>query len=259
MSKAKTDTKQFRTSEVRSYKVIKHNDIIQKARFDLTTQEQKVILYLISKIKPGDMNFEEHVFEITDFCRVCGLDEDSGGNYAYIKKTLKSLRDKSIWVTLPNGGETTLSWLRKVTIHKKSGSIAIRLDDDMKPYLLHLQSHFTQYELFYTLGMRSQYSIRLYELLKSYEYRRRTVLDIEELKKILSAEHYALFGDFKRRVLDISLNEINSLTDLQAEYQLTKNGRKYAKIEFIITFKKDVMERFRAQAKTNQRLLKTNS
>jgi len=33
--------------------LVKHNDLIQNARYNLSVQEQKIILYLISKIKPG--------------------------------------------------------------------------------------------------------------------------------------------------------------------------------------------------------------
>ena len=123
---------------------------------------------------------------------------DSGKNYKDIKQTSKSLRDKSIWITLEDGSETTLSWIDKITINKNSGSIKIKIDDMMKPYLIHLQRHFTSYELLYTLAMRSQYSIRLYEILKSYAYQKNKIFDIEDLKRTLSAENYIRFPDFKR-------------------------------------------------------------
>ena len=232
-----------RLKEIRDYKVVKANDLIQKSRFHLSLQEQKIILYLISKIKPEDMELKEHIFDILDFCKVCGLDKRSGENYRYIKQTLKDLRDKSIWVELNNGMETTLAWLDKVTMQRTGGKVIIKFDDMMKPYLLHLQEKFTQYELLYTLAMRSQYSIRLYELLKSYEYKKRWIFDIEDLKRLLSAQNYTRFPDFKRKVLDISMREINSLSDLVVTYEIIKEGRRYAKIEFSMRIKKEITER----------------
>lgn len=229
-------------SDLRHYKVVKSNDLIQKSRFYLSLQEQKIVLYLISKIKPEDLELKEQYFEIRNFCKVCGLDNDNGANYKYIKQTLKGLRDKSIWVTLENGSETTLGWIDKITINRNSGIIAIKIDAMMKPYLLQLQKQFTQYELFYTLAMRSQYSIRLYELLKSYEYKRRVIFDMDELKHLLFADNYVRFPDFKRKVLDISMREINSLSDLSVTYEIIKVGRKYGKIEFSISLKKDYYE-----------------
>ena len=85
-------------SEQRYYMIIKSNDIIQKARYDLTIRELKTLAFIISKIKPTDTVLKEYKFSVKEFCRVCGLDEKNGGNYESIKNTLKSLRDKSLWV-----------------------------------------------------------------------------------------------------------------------------------------------------------------
>ena len=236
-------------TEIRNYKIVKANELIQKSRYNLQVQEQKIILYLISKIKPEDVELKEQVFEIRDFCQVCGLDDDNGANYKYIKQTLKDLRDKSIWVKLENGAETTLAWIDKVTIHPHSGAVTIKIDDMMKPYLLHLKEHFTQYEILYTLAMKSQYSIRLYELLKSYEFQHKKLFDIAELKTRLSAEKYARFPDFKRYILDRAMREINDLSDLSVTYVIIKKGRQYAQIEFSMKIKKDMKERIKTWVK----------
>ena len=239
-------------TELRSYKIVKANELIQKSRFNLQLQEQKIILYLISKIKPEDMELKEQTFEIRDFCKVCGLDADNGTNYRYIKQTLKDLRDKSIWITLDDGSETTLAWIDKVIMNKYSGAVTIKIDDMMKPYLLHLKERYTQYELLYTLAMKSQYSLRLYELLKSYEYQRTKIFDIENLKILLSAENYKRFPDFKRKVLDISMREINNLSDLTVTYDIIKESRRYAKIEFTMQVKKEIIERAKTWAKIDK-------
>jgi plasmid replication initiation protein len=229
----------------RTYLIVKSNDLIQKARFTLSLQEQKIILYLISKIKPGDDDFIHQTFSVVDFCMNCGIDHDSGGNYKAIKDTIKALSDKSVWLTLESGTETLVRWINKAWINKNSGLIKMRLDDDMKPYLLQLSANFTQYELLYTLAMRSQYSVRLYELLKSYEYKHTWTFDIDELKRLLSAENYTLFGDFKRKVLDISMREINDLSDIVVSYEIIKEVRKFVKIKFTIKIKKDTDERIK--------------
>ena len=239
-------------TSLRDYKVVKSNELIQKSRFQLSLQEQKIILYLISKIRPEDMELKEHTFEIIEFCKVCGIDSSNGANYRYIKQTLKELRDKSIWLSLENGTETTLAWIEKVTMSRQSGAVKIKIDSDMKPYLLQLQEKFTQYELFYTLAMRSQYSIRLYELLKSYEYQQRKEFDIEDLKRLLSAENYNRYPDFKRFVLERAIKEINELSDISVTYEVRKQGKKYSRIEFIMKLKKDADERMRTWARIEE-------
>ena len=232
--------------EYKNYKVFKANDLIQKSRFNLQMQEQKIILYLISKIKPEDMELKEHSFEIQDFCNLCGLDSYNGANYIYIKKTLKDLRDKSIWITLENGSEAVLSWLDTVIVNKDSGTVKLKISEMMKPYLLFLQEHYTQYELLYTLAMKSQYSLRLYELLKSYEYQHRKIFDIENLKKLLSAENYTRFPDFKRFVIDRALDEINTLSDLTVTYDIIKESRRFTQIEFMMNIKTNMTDRAKA-------------
>jgi len=232
--------------ELRSYKVVKSNDLIQKSRFQLSSQEQKIILYLISRIKPDDEDFVQQNFNIIEFCKICGMDYNNGKNYKNIKDTIRALADKSMWLMLEKGEEILVRWIQKATINKRSGIIRMRLDEDMKPYLLQLQERFTQYELIYTVAMRSQYSIRLYEILKSYEFRRWCKFDVDELKKMLFADNYKLFTDFKRHALDISLREINDLTDIAITYEIIKVGRKYGQIEFIIRTKDDMDERINA-------------
>ena len=224
--------------ESRGHQVVKHNDLIQKSRYELSLQEHRIILYLISKIKPDDKIFHEYTFKIKDFCEVCGMDETSGKNYALLKQTMDNLTDKKNWIILKdqNGGEweTTLRWIEKVAINKKSGIIKIRIDSDMTPYLLKLKRKFTSYSLYFTLAMKSKYSIRLYELLKSYENLIEYEFEIENLKILLSAEKYKLFGNFQDKVLSIAKREINDYSDILISYELEKQGRKFHKIKFLI-------------------------
>ena len=49
---------QNQVNDERSLEVYKRNDMIQKARFSLSVQEQRAVLYAISKIKPDDI--KEH-------------------------------------------------------------------------------------------------------------------------------------------------------------------------------------------------------
>jgi plasmid replication initiation protein len=239
---------------VRDYKVVKHNNLIQRSRYELSTQEQKIILYLITKIKPEDTEFELYEFSIKDFCETCGIDDTSGKNYSDLKKTIETLADKSIWITLANGYETIIRWIERPYINCKSGIIKIKLDELMRPYLLQLQKHFTAYELYYTLAMRGKYSIRIYELLKSYENLHERTFELEELKKMLSAEKYDMYKDFRVKVLDTAISEINDFTDINVTYTIEKAGRKVDKINFKIKTKKDIKERLETFKRIEQRI-----
>jgi len=234
--------------ENRSYNVVKSNDIIQKSRYNLSLQEQKIILYLISKIKPEDDDFRLYEFQIKEFCEVCGIKVISGGNYAMLKEVIKKLSDKSNWAIIKDEKgkecETLLRWIEKPFIYEKSGIIKIRLDKEMKPYLLKLKEKFTVYSLYFILAMKSKYSIRLYEILKSYQTLGQCEFTIENLKEILTAQTYSVFADFRVKVLNIATQEINDYSDILVSYELEKKGRKFHKIKFLITpkYKKDIEE-----------------
>lgn len=237
----------------REYNVVKSNTLIQKSRYDLSLQEQKILLRLIQMIEPSDKEFKEYKFSLKDFCDFCGI-QISGKNYDDIKKTLLSLAEKKWWLTKDNGDIVTVGWVSKAIISPKRGIITVRLDEDLKPYLIQLQDYFTQYSLYYTIAMKSKYSIRLYELLKSYQNLKEKTFNIENIKKQLMAETYTRWADFKRKVIDIAIKEINLLSDIFVTYDLQKEGRQYTYINFKIRFKKDINERIDSWTEIENRL-----
>ncbi len=227
--------------EERNKMVVKANDLIQKSRFSLSVQQQKVVLYLISKIQYGDEDFKEYEFDIQNFCRVCGIDCKNGKNYEDLKAQIKAIADKSIWVTLPDGRETLIRWIERPYINRRSGTITVKLDELMKPYLLQLKGNFTEYELFNILAMKSKYSIRLYELIKSIHYceleEHCCTYTVDELRKRLDAEQYSIFCNFNQRVLKPAMAEINRYTEKQVSARQITKGRKVTAIKLIIKSK----------------------
>lgn len=227
--------------EARNGKVVKANELIQRSRFSLSLQQQKIVLYLISQIMPYDEDFKLYEFSISEFCRVCGINYTSGKNYSDLKDAIKEIADKSMWVTLTNGKETLLRWIEKPYIDENSGTIQIKLDRDMKPYLLQLKANFTQYELFWTLNFKSKYTIRMYELVKSLHFHDlepyTKVFELDELKRLLDAEKYKTYQTFKTRVLEPSIDEINNYSDKNVKYDTIKKGKAISKIVITISSK----------------------
>ena len=111
------------------------------------------------------------------------------------------------------------------------------------PFLFDLKQRFTEYRLIQILGMKSAYSVRLYELMKSYAHQKSKTFDIDELKRLLMVdgiESYNRFPDFRRYVLEIALKEINLLTDLNVSFETIKRGRKVEKVKFRIDAKEQI-------------------
>ncbi len=218
----------------RNYQITKSNQLIQKTRYTLSTQQQKVLLFIIQKIQPNDKEFQTYEISLQDYCKIAGIEPTNGKNYQNIRASLKALRDKSFWITLDNGKETPVSWLNKVWVDPDKSTIEIRLDEDLKPYLLQLKSFFVSYNFYYVLAMRSQYSIRLYELLKSYENLSGMVFELKDLRKLLNLDEGKMerWVDMKRFVIEKAIEEINLLTDLIVEYEPIKQGRAVHDVKF---------------------------
>lgn len=212
--------------------VVKSNRLIQQSRFRLNLQQQKIILYLVSQINYNDDDFKLYEFGIMDFCRICGIDSVGGNNYQLLKDSLQQLRDKSLYIMLDDETEALVGWLDKVYLNKRTGTVQIRLDKDLKPYLLHLRENFTRYELVYTLRMKHKVSPRLYEILKSYHYNDlkpyEKEFDIDELRNLLDAnkDTYKKFKYFNSFVLTPAIQEINDQTDLHVTATPLRTGRK---------------------------------
>lgn len=224
-------------SEKRGYQVVKHNDLIQKTAFEVPAVEQKLLAYSISRIKPEHKELLKQRLDIKDIIRVCGM-KDSGNNYELIKGAYKSLRDRSWWYALDDKSESLVYFYSDVRAEKGTGYIEVTFGERMMPYLIELKDNFTAYELNNVLKMKSQYGIRLYELLKSHQWKKKKIeYEIDQLKKILNVDQivsYKKFGLFKNKVIDTAINEINELTDLAVSYELKKLGRSYYYIVFDI-------------------------
>ena len=67
-------TQKEKMDDQRSYLVVKDNALIQKAKYNLTANEQKLVNYVITMIKPGEEEFKKYEIRALDFARLCGID-----------------------------------------------------------------------------------------------------------------------------------------------------------------------------------------
>lgn len=231
----------------REYLVVKSNNLIQKTRYVLNAQQHKIILFIVSKIKESDDELKMYELDIKELCDICGLDSN-GKNYANFKDSLQALAQKSFWINTPEK-DMLVRWFERLTIHKennKATKVSLRLDDRLRPYLLNLKQYFTSYEIINVLAMRSKYSIRLYELFKSYANLGSLILSVEELRKLTEcSDKYKEYRRFRIRVIDTAIEEINSYSDILVNYTQIKNGKRIVRIKFEIE-KKDINDKRKA-------------
>ena len=223
--------------------IVKHNDLID-AKYQIPSiREQQIILMLLAQIRPDDEDFKGYRITISDFSRVLGVNSKS--IYEEIENAVVSLASRTIKI---KQGKSFLvaSWLSSAEYKHGTGYVELCFDPKLKPYLLQLQGHFTQYKLDKVLHFKSIYSIRLYELLKkeaqiveTYQHKRHfekefSYVELREAFEIGKKE-YAKFNDFKRFTIEPAVTEIYDKTELNiSEVKYGKTGRAVSKITFVV-------------------------
>lgn len=216
----------------RSMMVYKANDIVQKSKYDLSLQGQKLVLYIISMIKPDDPETKRYTIPIKDFCQIMDLKE-CGVNYKRIRETITAIENNRIWVFFDNQNRwKELSWLAFPDLDITDMYVEYSIDPRMRPFLFGIKEKFTMFELNDILKMRSKYSIRIYELLKSYRNVGLVRFSVQELKEKLMIEKYDDYGNFRDKVLNVAVQEISMLTDMDVTYKPERTGRRITHIVF---------------------------
>ena len=134
-------------------------------------------------------------------------------------------------------------WLQRVKYLDNEAAIEVCFTYDVVTEIsrIHgLEKYFTQYLLRQTSQLKSIYSVRLYELLVQWKTAKKTSLF--ELKTFreqlgLGVNDYKTMGNFKARVLDNAVNEINEKSDLKISYEQVKKGVAIAGFKFKVLTK----------------------
>jgi plasmid replication initiation protein len=219
--------------------VRKHNDLIE-AKYQLPNlQEQRIILMLLGQIKSSDEDFKCYRITVADFSEILGLRVD--GMYEELQGTLKSLMSRIIHIK--NGKSfLIMGWLSSAEYQSGSGYVELAFDPKLKPYLLQLKNHYTQYQLGNAIHFKSIYSIRLYELLKKEAFKARNgyfdvFFEYEQLRENfgIGKKEYEQFKDFRVKTIEPATREISDKTDLHInDVRYGKTGRKITNITFCI-------------------------
>lgn len=230
-------------AKARDQYVVKANEMIRTTRYSLTLQQQKLILFAISKIRPHDDVATWYETSVREICEVCGFNDDGGSAYMSIKNDMKSLTRRE-FALFPDGHERTVAWLGDVDITLKDGKIRFQFHQFTAPLLFELKEKYTQYQLRNVLVFRSAHTIRLYEFIKSFiderKLERQGVIIRQftpsEIRIALGAEeNYKLWADFQRFVLRPAIEELNKCCEeFEIGYGAIKEGREIKHLEFTI-------------------------
>ena len=159
--------------------------------------------------------------------------------YEVLKGIEKTLFDRRFTFINERQNEVKSRWISQVEYHKGEGGISIIFTPAVVNEITRIDGYetaFTKFLLEQTANLNSVYSVRLYELLKQWLEAKKASLELELMRGQLGlgVNEYVRMSDFKKRVLDLAVNEINEKTDLKVSYTNVKQGRKIVGFNFKI-------------------------
>lgn len=210
--------------------VVQANELLE-GKQNLKLNSAKIMRSLIMQIKPEDDDLKSYLISIPDLAKLLKI--SSANIYRDIDEITDDILTNHVAIKDPIKGKfIKIQWVSACAYEKGIG-LAIKINPLLKPFLLNLQNHYTQYQLEEVLAMKSVYAIRIYELLQKEKMVRvlpkngiDLILTIQQIREACDCEDkYERFSQLKSRVIDVAVREIERTTNYTLSYDYMKNGR----------------------------------
>lgn len=213
--------------------IVKDNALIN-ASYNLELTEQRLImLAIISARESGhgitaDSKLEIHA---SDYAKLFNVSADA--SYKALREAVNNLfnRQFSYSAEYKRTGKVGIvrsRWVSRIFYVDDLALLEITFAPDVVPLITRLEEHFTKYEAKQVAHLTSKYATRLYELLIAWrEVGKVPQLELSEFRNRLGLldNEYTAMSDFKKRVLEPSIKQINEHTDITVTYEQHKKGR----------------------------------
>ena len=218
--------------------IVKSNALIE-ASYSLDAVEQRVILLAILEARA--LNIEIGLgtrikVYASNYANTYGISKDMA--YKAMKKAVLGLHQAEFrWSEMtPKGVKHTHSrFTDTITYCEGEGCIELIFGSQVIPQIIDLKKLFTSYEIEQTRNL-NRYGLRLYELLIRWRATGKAKISLNDLRNALGVldDEYQTMSNFKNRVLDVAVSEINANTDITTSYEQHKQGRKIIGFTFTI-------------------------
>lgn len=220
------------------------------AKYNMTTNEMKFFMWIIAQINSQkDQLFQICEIPLSSIMSIWGR-KDETPDYAYIRDLCRSMLSKTYIEDFklfdPETKKATNIFkgypiFKEIEYRDGSGFISYQLNDNLMEHLLNLNRDFTQIKFDDIQRMKSNYSIRIYNMLlcELKQNRQSLKINLSVLQNILGVPKSLLIWDcFNRRVLDQVLKDINGKSNIVLfGIQTLKNGRRVTDLEFSFDYK----------------------
>ena len=226
--------------------VVKDNALIN-ASYNLEVTEQRLILLSIIRAREtGQGISSDSKLEIHASDYASRFDVTKEAAYNALKNAVNNLFERKFSfkeIHKDTNKEIVVKsrWVSRIAYVDDLATLEITFAPDVVPLITRLEKHFTSYQLKQVAQLTSKYAIRLYEFLIAWRDVGKTpVISLSEFREKLGLEmnEYQKMVNFKSRVLEPAIKQINELTDIHVKYEQYKTGRSISGLSFTFKHKK---------------------
>lgn len=225
--------------------VVKDNKLIN-ASINLELTEQRLLLIAIVNARETEQGItSDTAVEIKASDYASRFNVSLNTAYGALKDAVSNLFDRKFTYTQLHHKTKKLEvvrsrWVSRISYVDDSALLSVTFAPDVVPMISRLEKCFTQYDLSNTSNLTSKYALRLYELLIQWrEVKKTPIFELEDFRSKLGLEpnDYPAMNNFKNRVLEPALKQINEHTDIKVTYEQEKSGRVITGFKFKFKFK----------------------
>lgn len=242
--------------------VVKHNALIN-ASYNLEVTEQRLILLSIVRAREtGQGITAESKLEIRSSDYMCAYGVEKHAAYKALKEAANNLFERQFSFKEEHKdtgkiGIVRSRWVSRIKYVDELAILELTFAPDVVPLITRLEQHFTSYQLKQVSQLTSKYAIRLYEILIAWrEIGKTPIIDIADFRYKLGLEEseYKLMHQFKNRVLEPAIEQINEFADITVKYEQFKQGRTISGFQFKFKLKETKLDDISAPAKDKDTL-----
>ncbi|MBA3662185.1 MAG: replication initiation protein [Gammaproteobacteria bacterium] len=204
----------------------------------LSLLQRKIANALLFNAYEDLLKKDEHIIHVATLCNLIGYDSN---DHKTIKKALVNLLATVIEWNLVDGDRLDAQgvWNASSIIADASidGPICAYSYSNKMKKLLHRPELYGRLNMLVQAKFKSSYGLALYENCIRYQGIEQTPwFDILKFRKLMGIEDgkYKIFRDFKHRVLEKAVEEVNKFSPLHVTPLFKKQGRQVVSIQFVI-------------------------
>lgn len=227
--------------------VVKDNALVEACHSLNLVPQRLIVLAIIEAREQGTMIKAGGILKIKASDYMKRFNVKNSGAYEALRSAAEELLVATFrWKSKDENGnhEVNISqFVQRVTYVEEAAYIKIMFSEDIMPLITRLDKRYTEYDLIQISDLKSSYSLRIFEMLMQWNGNKNPpTVKLEDFREKLGLpdDKYLTMSDFKKRVLNPSIKEINLKTNIEAEYKQDKEGVKIIGFKLISKYKKAI-------------------